>query len=108
MQYEPPLTAEERAELARIRASRAAKNARREIEDAHHWDGAVKGFLGIAAILFGLVWPEAFFHKEPVQGHFTLTTTGWIVEIIWLAIVATVALLIWRAHIKAKASRNPA
>jgi hypothetical protein len=81
-----------------------------QVVDPHFASLAARwfAFLGIAAVFFGLVWPEAFFHKEPVQGHYTLTTTGCIGEIIWLAIVATVALLIWRAHIKTKASKTPA
>ncbi len=95
MRHEPPLSDSERAELARIRANRAAKNARREISDAHYWDGAAKS---VAAIIGGgivLLWPEAVFHRSPVQGHYTLTTTGWIVQVTWIVLLGVVVLGVW-------------
>jgi hypothetical protein len=95
MRYEPPLSDKERAELARIRAIRAAKNARREINDAHYWDGAVKTIVAIIVGGIVLLWPEAAFHRNPVQGHYTLTTTGWIVQIIWIIFLSVVVLGIW-------------
>lgn len=90
MRQQRPLTDDELADLAEIRRNRAIRDARREIDNAHHFDGAGKLVIGVAVVFFLVGWPEIFFHREPVVGHFTLTRTGWIVEIVWLGLVAAV------------------
>jgi len=96
MQQQKPLSDKERADLAEIRRNRAIKSARREIDNAHHWDGAGKAIVVIIGGGIVLLWPEAVWHKPMSPGgHYTLTTTGWIVQIVWVAILATIGLLIW-------------
>jgi hypothetical protein len=102
--YERPLTEAERRELQRIRHNRAVRNARNEIRDANYFSGTGKAIFAIVAIFFGGGWPLLVWRKP---GTSDPDATGWVVFAVWMAVVATLALLLLSADEKAR-SKTPA
>lgn len=106
--YDEPLTASEKAELARIRHNRGVRNARREIGSYNAIGKYVGGWLGLFGVLFLACWPIMIWHKPgPPSASFHPTLTGWIVEVVWLAIFIPAAVFIAHAMKQAKQAQLP-
>jgi hypothetical protein len=84
--YEQPLTPEEQQELQRIRRNRQIRRQRAEINDANYWSGWGKILLFLLA-WFAATWPCYVWHGQPHSDTELPSSTGWVIESIWLAVV---------------------
>jgi hypothetical protein len=104
--HEPPLTPEERAELNRIRQNRQIRRQRAELDTVGNHFG--KPLLAVAAIIVVGFWPILIWHHSTGGASWTPTTTGWIVEGVWLGvIVLPICGLIFYGHVRGTHGKRP-
>jgi len=105
---ERSLSDHEKAELRRIRENRRIRNARREIQNDNYFGHLIGGLIVVGLVIAALGWPLAVWHRTLPDGSMTPDSLGWVIEVVWLAICATLFALYKRADAKAKRAKPPA